>query len=334
MSGYRGHIPTVLPTATLVRSLAILAVLTPAVGCSRPFAEGSSRDLTVVTDLAADAPEMLLLKAVVERDAIRIDDEKAYRVRFALSSEPAAFRSTNILLVGCGPESALRGPARRLSPALQGRDVPFAFRNDVWLKGQACGIIWVPTRRELTGLIAKNQNRIFLELDRATFAAVRSRVRSLPRDHRAEARLRAELGISLRVPRGYTLRIDPAARAALLVDEGPPARLLRVRAAAGGNVEPDLVASRTSLARVFRPHEQTLSLVEPTLVPREMAGAERQLHGRWEDALVSAAGPFRYYQVIRGSRRYEVDLAVFAPGKPKLPQLRELQTIAESLGPG
>ena len=315
------------------RSVAFLAALALAAGCSRPFAEGSSRDLTVLTELPPDAPEMLLLKAVVERDAIRIDDEKAYEVRFARPSEPAAFRSTNVLVAGYGPASAVKGPVRRLYAALEGRDVPFAFRNDVWLQGQACGIVWAPTRRELSDVIARNQNRIFLELDRATFAAVRARMRAIPRDSRAEARLRAELGISLHIPRGYTLRIDPSAKAALLVDEGPPARLLRVRAAPGG-VGADLVAARTALARVFRPHERTLTMVEPTLVPREMAGAARQLHGRWEDELVSAAGPFRYYEVVRGSERYQVDLAVFAPGKPKLPQLRELQTIAESLGPG
>ena len=318
----------------VVRVIAILAVLATPAGCSRPFAEGSSRELTVVSDLPGDAPEMLLLRAVIERDAIRIDDEKAYDVRFARAGEVAPFRSTNVLVVGAGPASSIRGPAKRLAPALEGQGVPFAFRNDVWFRGQACGILWSPSRRELMEAIAGNQNRIFLELDRATFAAVRSRVRALPRDGKAEARLRAELKISLRIPRGYQLRIDPAAKAALLVDEGPPARLLRIRAAPAGGAGPDLVASRTALARVFRPHEETLTLVEPTLVPREMAGAARQLHGRWEDTLVSAAGPFRYYEVVRGARRYEVDLAVFAPGKPKLPQLRELQTIAESIGPG
>jgi hypothetical protein len=277
---------------------------------------------------------MLLLKAVIERDAIRIDDEKAYEVRFARPAEAAAFRSTNVLIVGAGPASAIRGPAKQLEPALHGRDVPFAFRNDVWLKGQACGILWAPSRGELMDAIAGNQNRIFLELDRATFAAVRSRLHAIPRDGSAEARLRAALQISLQIPRGYELRIDHAAKAALLVDEGPPARLLRIRAVPVGGSGSDLVASRTALARVFRPHEVTLTLVEPTLVPREMAGAARQLHGRWEDTLVSAAGPFRYYEVVRGAHRYEVDLAVFAPGKPKLPHLRELQAIAESIGPG
>jgi hypothetical protein len=62
-----------------------------------------------------------------------------------------------------------------------------------------------------------------------------------------------------------------------------------------------------------------------------MAAATRQIHGRWADAIVSAAGPYRFYEIARGSRRYHVDLAVFAPGRPKLPHLRELQAIAESL---
>jgi hypothetical protein len=64
-----------------------------------------------------------------------------------------------------------------------------------------------------------------------------------------------------------------------------------------------------------------------------MSGATRQLHGRWEDAAVSAAGPFRYYEVTRGTMRLQIDLSVFAPGRPKLPYLRELHAIAETAEP-
>ena len=85
------------------------------------------------------------------------------------------------------------------------------------------------------------------------------------------------------------------------------------------------------LARTFRPNERTLDLVEPTLTPDELAGATREIHGRWEDGDVSAAGPYRFYEVVRGGRHFYLDLAVFAPGRPKLPYLRELQSIAETL---
>jgi hypothetical protein len=64
-----------------------------------------------------------------------------------------------------------------------------------------------------------------------------------------------------------------------------------------------------------------------------MAGAVGRLYGRWEDSEVSAAGPFRFYQVARGAATYNVDLAVFAPGRPKLPYLRELQVLAETVRP-
>ena len=118
--------------------------------------------------------------------------------------------------------------------------------------------------------------------------------------------------------------------AALLLDEGPPARLLRIRRADRAPAT-DLVQARSDLARLFRPRERTLDHADPVLVPDEMAGSRRQLHGRWSDEQVSAAGPYRFYEIERGSRRYHVDLAVFAPGRPKLPHLRELQAIAESL---
>jgi hypothetical protein len=72
---------------------------------------------------------------------------------------------------------------------------------------------------------------------------------------------------------------------------------------------------------------------EPVLTPSELKGSVRQLYGRWEDEQVTAAGPFRAYEVRRGGRRFLVDLAVFAPGRPKLPYLRELMVIAETLEP-
>jgi len=119
--------------------------------------------------------------------------------------------------------------------------------------------------------------------------------------------------------------------AGLLLDAGPPARLLRIVPARASSPAEDLKRVRSALARTFRPHERTLDLADPTLTPGEMLGAKRQIHGRWEDDEVSAAGPYRFYEITREGRRYYVDLAVFAPGRPKLPYLRELQAIAETI---
>jgi hypothetical protein len=201
----------------------------------------------------------------------------------------------------------------------------------MWLRGQAAGLVWAATREELWSALQRDQNGLFRALDRAVYGTVRSRVLSLPRDGEAEAHLRAVLGLSLRVPRGYTLRIDRGLRAACLVDEGPPARLLRI-APTGDAGKADLRAARDRLARAFRPGEHTLAIEEPMLDPGGMAGGVRRLYGRWEDSQVSAAGPYRFYDAVRGGRRYHIDLAVFAPGRPKLPYLRELQVIAETLG--
>src|SRR5204863_410333 len=69
---------------------------------SRPFAEGGSRDLTVVTSLPPDAPEVLLLRAVLERPAIRIEDETAYAVRMATPSDARVYRARTVLFLGYG----------------------------------------------------------------------------------------------------------------------------------------------------------------------------------------------------------------------------------------
>ena len=319
-------------TATRIL-LSLLAVAGIACG-GRPFAEGGSRDLTLVTALPPDSPEILLLRAIFERPAIRIEDESAYVVRIANASDPRVYRARTVFFVGCGPKRAIPKSLAHLARSLEGVREPFVFSPDVWLRGQAAGILWTDRRADLLPAIQESQNRLFAGLDRATFATVRARLLALPRDSEAERKLQRLAGFGLRVPRGYEVRVDPGTGAALLLDPGPPARLLRIVPGGGGSPgEEDLRRARAALARTFRPNERTLEPTDPTLTSGELTGARRQIHGRWEDAEVSAAGPYRFYEVARGGRRFYVDLAVFAPGRPKLPYLRELQAIAETLSP-
>jgi hypothetical protein len=327
--------PPASPNSLALRLVASCALLVAA-GCGgRPFAEGGSREVTVLTQLPSDSPELLMFRAVVEREAIRIEDELAYVVRVAPVDSARAYRARTVVCVGAGPESEVPRPFRPLLPQLRRSGRPYGFRSDVWLRGQAVGLVWAPTPGDLLRAMERDQNRLYHALDRAVYGTVRSRVLSLPRDEEAETHLREVLGMSLQVPRGYSLRIDRALRAACLVDEGPPARLLRIRSVTGAPARDPagILEARARLARAFRPGERTLSLVEPMLEPNEMAGSVAARYGRWEDTEVSAAGPFRFYVVARGGRTFYVDLSVFAPGRPKLPYLRELQAIAESLGP-
>jgi hypothetical protein len=342
------------------RLLAVLLLLAASCG-GRPFAEGSSRELTIVSTLPSDAPELLLLRAIVERIAIRIDDETAYVVRLASPDDAGAYRARNVILVGHGGRDAVpkafrrmhalwkeqagkvapggAGPAKGASGGAgpagasgPGPAAPFLFTPDVWLRGQTAGIVWTEARDAWIPEVTAAQNRLFQALDRATFAGVRERLRALPQDGAAEEDIAEALGVAMTVPRGMRLILDRDRRAALLLEEGPPARLLRLRVRSGAPPE-SARAARDGLARLFRPDERTLDLSEPLLSPDVMVGATRQLHGRWEDAVVSAAGPFRYYELARGALRIQVDLAVFAPGRPKLPYLRELHAIAETIAP-
>jgi hypothetical protein len=298
----------------------------------RPFAEGSSRELTIVTTLPADAPEILLLRAVVERTAIRIDDETAYVIRLASPGDAGVYRGRNVVLVGYGGRDAVPKPFRRLHALARDLPVPFLFTPDLGLRGQTAGIVWTETRAAWIPAVTAAQNRLFQALDRTPFAGVRERLRALPRDEAAERAIAEALGVRIAVPRGMRLLLDRDRRAALLLEEGPPARMLRIRVAPQASAS-GAHAARESLARLFRPDERTLEIAEPLLSPDVMAGATRQLHGRWEDGAVSAGGPFRFYEITRGTLRLHVDLAVFAPGRPKLPYLRELHAIAESIAP-
>lgn len=326
------HPPSRFPFAA---TAALCALIGTGWGCGgRPFAEGGSREITVLTRLAPDAPEILLFRAVVEREAIRIEDEKAYVVSVAPLDSARAYRARTIVCIGSGPESDVPKPFREFVPLLAKTGLAYGFIPDLWLRGQAVGLVWAPSREELLGFLQREQNDLFHALDRAVYGTVRSRVLTLPRDEEAETHLRDVLGLSLRVPRGYSLRIDRMLPAACLVDEGPPARLLRIQPASGPPIgDPARLAeARERLARAFRPGERTLPISEPMLEPGEMSGSIAARYGRWEDSEVSAAGPYRFFLLARSGRRFYVDLAVFAPGRPKLPYLRELQAIAETLG--
>jgi hypothetical protein len=324
--------PSRFPFAVLA---ALCALIGAGPGCGgRPFAEGGSREITLLTHLAPDAPELLLLRAILEREAIRIEDEKSYVVRLAPLDSARAYRARTIVCIGAGSEADVPKPFREFIPLLKKSGLAYGFIPDVWLRGQAVGLIWAPSRTELLGALQREQNPLFHALDRAVYGTVRSRVLSLPRDEEAETHLREVLGLSLRVPRGYSLRIDRTLGAACLFDEGPPARLLRIQAVASpAAADPArLLEARERLARAFRPGERTLAIAEPMLELNEMSGSVAARYGRWEDSEVSAAGPYRFFVVARSGRRFYVDLAVFAPGRPKLPYLRELQAIAETLG--
>lgn len=311
--------------------LALAGALSGA-GCGRPFAEGGSRELTVITTWSAGSPEMLLLRAIVEREAIRIEDETAYVVTVASPRDARAYRARNVIVAGAGPLEDVPRPCRRLAELLRRRGEPYAFTTDLWLRGQSAGIVWTRDPDDWLAEVAAAQNPLFHALDRATYATVRSRLTALPTDGAAEQRLERALGVRLVVPRGYAVLVDEAAKAALLIDEGPPARLLRL-APAPADTAADLHAARAALARLFRPNERTLDVRDPELSSGELVGAVAQWNGRWEDEAVTAAGPFRAYVVSRHGRRYLIDLAVFAPGRPKLPYLRELMAIAETLEP-
>ena len=319
-------------TRTASSVLAALLLLTMA-GCARPFAEGGSRDLTLVTSLSQDSPEILFLRAIVERPAIPIEDESAYQVRVTPPTDAAAYRARNLLFVGAGPRAAMPEPLAPLLALRATARAPFVVATDPWLRGQAAGLLWTESREELLPLLQREQNRIFRDLDRATFATVRARILAMPRDAEAERRLAHEAGFHLRVPRGYDVRVDPGTGAVLLLNPDPPARLLRVVPIRSARPDVDLRQARQALARTFRPHERTLDRIDPTLTAGEMIGARRQIHGRWEDDQVSAAGPYRFYEIARQGKSYYVDCAVFAPGRPKLPYLRELQAIAETITP-
>ncbi|HSQ59378.1 MAG TPA: hypothetical protein VLT84_02925, partial [Acidobacteriota bacterium] len=145
----------------------LLAGLAAALGgCGAPFAEGSSRDLTVVSSLPENAPELLLLRAVVQRPAIRIDGETSYRIRFARPGEPRALRAPNVILAGFGPKDQIPG-GRRTAPlreSLERSSRPYAFVPDLWRRGQAVGIFWTETREKWISALSRDQNRFFLEL--------------------------------------------------------------------------------------------------------------------------------------------------------------------------
>src|SRR5258705_787967 len=113
----RSCAPVPMPVALLVASLVAAAPLAFA-GCGRPFAEGGSGEITVITAWPFDAPEALLLRAILEREAVRIESEPAYSLRFATPRDARAYRARNVLVIGAGSRDRVPEPARRLATLL------------------------------------------------------------------------------------------------------------------------------------------------------------------------------------------------------------------------
>src|SRR2546425_9759872 len=112
--------------AFTTRAAAVFLLAIAAAGCGgRPFAEGGSRELTIVTVLPADSPEVLLLRAVVERLAIRIEDEAAYDVHLAAMDDPGVYRARTVLFVGFGPMKRIPRELEPLKASLASAREPF-----------------------------------------------------------------------------------------------------------------------------------------------------------------------------------------------------------------
>src|SRR6185503_12512184 len=135
--------PIMMRTAARM-SLPLLLMACAACG-SRPFAEGGSRELLVVTSLPADSPEILFLRAVLERPAIRIEDETAYLVRLASTDDRRVYRARTLFFVGYG--RSIPEQLRPLDAIRAATRAPFVFSPDPWLRGQAAGLVW-PERRD------------------------------------------------------------------------------------------------------------------------------------------------------------------------------------------
>src|SRR3990172_11657546 len=99
-----------------------------ALGCGgRPFSEGGSREVAVVTTLPEDSPEVLLLRAIVEREAIRIENEAAYQTRLASPEDSRVYRARTVLFLGYGPRERIPRPLHALAETLGGSRDPLLF---------------------------------------------------------------------------------------------------------------------------------------------------------------------------------------------------------------
>lgn len=321
-----------------VVSLAILASCSPL-----PEGIGSDHEIVVIAD-PLDWPKYeRIIEETFEKEVVTPQVEKVFTVRKA---DPGEFdfysKFKNLVLLASldsGGETAklikrLLGPEAERS-VLTGNNYTFVKKN-LWAKGQIVMILTSRDDRVLIGKLEENSKAIFNIMEGYLNRRIEAWLYGKSEQKRLEKRLLEKYGWTLRIPNGYRLAEEVSEERFVWFQKSQPDRWLFV---CWEDVDDSSFLSkdrclrkREEVAAKFYQGDRVVggytSVEKTSFLKREAI----KIEGLWENRNLMAGGPFRTYCFHDPNTRgfYMVDVALFAPGVPKEPYLRQLDIIAHT----
>lgn len=334
------------PTDGFLCVIGFLAILSLAAGgCSKPvtLAVGPAGDITIMTELAEDSPEVIALLESLEQEIVVIHPEPAFNVEL---SAPDGFNIRrnwrNLVFFGSmDQESWVSGminsllDEEQLGQLVGGRRSVFLLR-DKWAVGQLVVVLATPDRRSLLKAVEDNARTLFDAFDRA---AVENTTRILMKKdvQRDTARyLMREYGWSILAPNQFEVTED-ATNNIILLRAVEPARMILVHWIDDFQGELNAegcVALRDKLAWTVYDQDYIEADMTETVESSFQGRKAIKIVGVWQNEKHMNGGPFRTYCFIDEGRFYLLDVLVYAPGIDKIPYMRELEAIALTFSTG
>ncbi len=314
-------------------------------GCTEPvtLAVGPAGDITIMTALSAESPEVGALRTGLEQEIVVIRPEPAFNVEV---SGPDGFNIRrnwrNLVFLGSLDEESWISEMiadlldeREMGELKAGERNLFLIR-DKWAIGQLVAVLAARDRDSLAGVVERNVGSLYNTFERV---AVQNTKRILLKKdvQRDVARyLKREFGWALLVPDHFEVTEDAESRI-VLFRTGEPARMILVHWIDdyGEELTPEnCLALRGRLSwNIY--DEDT---IEPDMTETEetnfLGRSAIKITGVWQNEKHMNGGPFGSYCFIEGDRLYLVDFLVYAPGMDKIPFLRELEAICHTFSTG
>lgn len=314
-------------------------------GCAEPvtLAVGPAGDITIMTALSAESPEVGALRTGLEQEIIVIRPEPAFNVEV---SGPDGFdirrNWRNLVFLGSlDEESRISEMIADLLDDREMGELEAGERNlflirDKWAIGQLVAVLAAKDRDSLAGVVERNVGSLYNAFERV---AVQNTKRILLKKdvQRNVARyLKREYGWALLVPDHFEVTEDAENRI-VLFRTIEPARMILVHWVDdyGNELTPEgCLALRGRLAWNIYDEDTIAPDMTETEETNFLGRSAIKITGVWQNEKHMNGGPFGTYCFMEGDRLYLVDFLVYAPGMDKIPFLRELEAICHTFSTG
>jgi hypothetical protein len=301
------------------------------------LAVGPAGDITIITELSEDSPEVMALREGLEQEVVVIRPEPAFSVDLSDADGLNIRRNwRNLIFLGSIEEgSEVTEKIRSILSGEQSAQLAAGDRNlfllrDKWAVGQLVAVLVTTDAASLHQAVKDNLPALF---DAYEKAAVENTKRILLKKEVQEDTahyLMREYGWALMIPERFEVTEDADNRIILFRTE-EPARMILVHWIDDFRGELNAegsIALRDNLAWTVYDEDYVerdmTEATESTFLGREAI----KITGVWQNEKHMNGGPFKSYCFLDGGRLYLVDVLVYAPGHDKVPFMRELEAIA------